>query len=83
MKAYTVATGHVDPTKRASRKAVKYVSKLKGLFGVHPCEHGTLWLFESENSAKVARNMMNSKGILTGKNICEVDIDDPRGKKDG
>ena len=82
MKAYTVATGNVDPTNRKSRQAVKYVKNLKGLLGVHPLyPDGTIWLFDSENNAKIARNLMNEKGIQTGRNICEVEIDDKYARK--
>lgn len=76
MKVYTVAVGNVDPTNRRSIKAVEYIAKLKGLVGVHPhYPDGTLILFDTENNAKIARNMMNAKGIQTGRNICEVEID--------
>lgn len=77
MKVYTVAVGNVDPTNKYSRKAVEYISKLDGLVGVHPSyPRGTLILFDTENNAKIARNLMNAKGIQTGRNICEVEIDD-------
>lgn len=81
MKAWTVAVGNIDPTNRRSRKAVEYIAKLDGLLGVHPhYPDGTLILFDTENNAKTARNMMNAKGILTGRNICEVEIDDKYAK---
>lgn len=77
MKVYTVAVGIFDPFNRRSRKAVKFISTLKGLVGVHPhYPDGTLILFRTENDAKIARNEMQSKGILTGRNICEAEIDD-------
>lgn len=77
MKAYTVAVGNIDPKNKNSRKAVKYVATLHGFIGVHPnYPHGTLILFDTENNAKIARNLMNAKGIVTGRNICEVEIDD-------
>lgn len=77
IKVYAVGTGNVDPLKRKSRQAVKYCSKLNGLVGVHPhYPDGTLWLFDTENNAKIAKNKMESRGILTGRNICEVFIDE-------
>ena len=81
MKAYTVAVGNINPLNRGSRRTVKFISKLKGLLGVHPCPpDGTLILFDTENNAKIARNEMNAVGILTGCNICEVEIDDKYAK---
>lgn len=75
MKAYTVAVGNFSPFRRGSRNALKFIKTLDGLIGVHPCyPRGTLILFDSENNAKIARNLMESKGIRTGINICEVDI---------
>ena len=75
MKAWTVAVGNVNPFSSRSRAAVRYIKKLDGFVGVHPCPpRGTLVLFESENAAKRARNNMDMKGIRTGRNICEVEI---------
>lgn len=36
IKAYTVAVGNINPFNSASRKAVKFISKLEGLYGVQP-----------------------------------------------
>ena len=84
MKVYTVAVGNVNPLSRRSRKAVKFISKLKGLVGVHPhYPDGTLILFDTENNAKIARNEMNAVGIVTGSNICEVEIDDKYAEREG
>lgn len=81
MKVYTVAVGNFDPFNRRSRQAVKFIKGLEGLVGVHPhYPDGTLILFDSENNAKIARNLMTAKGILTGCNICEVEIDDKYAK---
>ena len=77
MKAYTVGVGNINPTSKASRKAVDYIVTLNGFVGIHPqYPRGTLILFDTENNAKIARNLMNLKGITTGRNICEVEIDD-------
>lgn len=83
VKAYTVAVGNFNPFNRKSRKAVKFISKLEGLYGVQPCyPRGTLLLFESENAAKRA-NKLEFKGIQCGVNICECYIDERYGKKGG
>lgn len=82
MKAWAVGVGNADPFNRASREALKFISKLSGLVGVHPYyPRGTLILFDSENSAKIARNEMNAVGIVTGDYICEVEIDDKHAKR--
>jgi hypothetical protein len=68
---WTVATGCVNPLKEASRQAVDFIKKLDGFVAVHPeypC--GILWLFDSENNAKGARNLMEAQGIQCGRNIC-------------
>ena len=75
IEVWSVAVGNVNPFLKASRKAIEYIAKLDGLVGVHPhYPDGTLVLFESENSAKRARNMMESKGIKCGNNICKIYI---------
>lgn len=68
---YSVATGRIVVWKRKSRQAVRYISRLEGFVAMTPVDYGgTLWLFDSLNHAKSARNMMNLKGIGTGNNIC-------------
>lgn len=75
MKAWSVAVGNINPLQKASRDAVEYISKLEGFVGFYPhYPQGTLCFFKTENDAKRGRNKMNSKGILTGNNICEMEI---------
>ena len=79
VKCYTVAVGTISmsPFKmHKCKEALKYITTLEGFVGIHPRPEGTLCLFTSENSAKGARNMMRAKGIQTGKNICEVFVDE-------
>ena len=84
MKAYVVGVGNVNPLSRASRKAVKYISTLQGLLGVTPYyPHGTAIIFDTLNNAKIAKNLMEAKGIQTGREIGEVDIDEKHAKKGG
>lgn len=76
VKAYTVAVGNITPFNRKSRMAVAIIAKLEGLYGVHPCPpRGTLLMFKSKNAAKRGRNVLEDKGIICGKNICECYID--------
>lgn len=76
-QGYSVATGNFDITKKASRQAVKFAGTLDGLVCAIDCyPQGLLWIFDTLNNAKGARNLMNSKGIVTGNNICEVIYDE-------
>ena len=76
MTGWSVAVGNINPLQKSSIDAVRYISKLKGFIGFFPrYPKGTLCFFKTENDAKRARNMMGSKGIQTGKNICEMEID--------
>ena len=69
---WSVATGNVNPIMKRSREAVKYIQTLDGFVAVHPTPdgRGTLWLFDSENNAKGARNLLRAKGVKCGSNIC-------------
>lgn len=77
MKAYTVAIGNFNPRMRASVAAIEFIKTLDWLIGVHPeYPRGTILLFHTKNQAKIARNLLELKGIQAGRNICEVEIDD-------
>lgn len=83
VKCWTVAVGnlpmpwHSRKVKKSAKEATHYINGLNGFLGFHPCPpDGTLCIFDSENNAKRARNLMNAKGILTGTNICEVFVDE-------
>lgn len=75
---YSVATGRILIWKKASRDAVRFIQKQKGFVAIAPVDYygGTLWLFDSLNNAKQARNMMKLKGIGTGNNICRFTYED-------
>ena len=73
---WSVATGNVNPLKKKSRIVVDCMRKQKGLVGVHPTPNGTLWLFDSENNAKGARNMARTQGIICGENICRFKVEE-------
>ena len=84
MYVWTVATGEVKIWRKESREAVQYIKTLEGLVGVHPVPgRGVLWLFDSENNAKGARNLMQSKGIQCGTNICHGCINGDTLEMDG
>lgn len=78
---YTVAIGNFNPfaigrQKRDQEKILNIIKKQEGFIGVYPCyPNGTLLLFKTKNNAKVAKNVLDSYYILTGKNVSEVYID--------
>ena len=84
IEVWTVAVGCI-PTiyiycpflmPKGVKEAVKYISKLDGFCGLFDMKpHGTLCMFESENKAKIARNMVQAEGIEVGDNICSVYVD--------
>ena len=76
VKAYTVAIGNFSiPFTRDQKKLIKIIEKFDGFYGLHPAyPYGTLLIFKTENDAKRARNELDSLGVQTGNNICEVFI---------
>lgn len=77
MKVWAIAVGNVNPFVKASRDAVKYIKTLHGLVGVLPkYPDGTLIFFRTENQAKIAKNMLEAKGVKVGYNICKGEIDE-------
>lgn len=67
---YSVATGAINPFMKPSRDAVAFMRKQEGFVAIHPENEHTLFLYDSRNNAKIARNMAISKGIKCGNNIC-------------
>ena len=77
VKCYGIGTGRVDLLKKASRDAAKYIKDLDGFIGVHILpDLRNLWIFDTENNAKRAKNLMESKGIKCGKGIGEIYVDE-------
>lgn len=73
---WSVATGNVNPFWKKSRSAAKFLQEQPGFVAVHPADgRGILWLYDSENNAKGARNMARTKGIVCGRNICRFKWD--------
>lgn len=65
VKIYCFGTGKINPLIKASRQAFKYISKQKGFLGAYPFGgRGTLWVFDTENNAKIAKNKAEAKGIV-------------------
>lgn len=77
IKCYGIGTGCVNPFYKKSREAVEYIAVLDGFMGVHTLQDGrNLWIFDTLNHAKAARNLMEREGIVCGKEIGEVYVDE-------
>lgn len=66
---YALATGEVRPWIAASRRACTFIATQEGFVAIHPHPRGTLWMFDSLNHAKAARNAMEGMGMTVGRNI--------------
>ena len=74
---YSVATGAVNPLMKRSRAAVKLMKKQKGFYALHVAPDGrVLWLYDSENHAKAARNIASAEGVQCGINIVRFMYDE-------
>ncbi len=76
---YTVAVGGFPKFpwfNKGVYEAIKLIKEQEGFIGMHPVRgRGNLLLFDTENNAKGARNMLRFRGIDCGSNICKVYID--------
>lgn len=79
-EAWTVAVGNLPLLwrfRKAVKKAIKTIEEQEGFIGLHPTyPRGTILLFDSENNAKGARNMLRYYGITCGDNICKVYVEE-------
>ena len=76
VECWGFGTGAVDPFKKASRKAAEYITKMEGFLAVHlPDTWHTLWIFDSENNAKKAKNLAEAKGIKCGREIAKIYVE--------
>ena len=77
--AWTVAVGNIPlfpKLHKGAVEAIDLIEEQEGLLGIHPCyPRGTILLFRSENDAKSARNVLRSKGVKCGDNICKCFVD--------
>lgn len=64
-------------------RAIELINEQEGLLGVTPMPpRGTLLLFDTENHAKGARNMLRFNGVKCGDNICKGIIDEEENGKE-
>lgn len=74
---YSVASGRISPWRRRSREALDLISKQDGFEGLHVMpDLRTLFFFDTRQNAIRAKNVMDSKGIPTGKNVCRFKVGD-------
>lgn len=72
---FTFGIGRIIPlrtdrkkTRKAMVEAIKYIKKLDGFVSVHPVDlFHNLLLFDSENNAKCARNLLRAQGVECSK----------------
>lgn len=73
---YSIATGMIDITRSSSRAAAEFIKSCEGFVAVHITTRGVLWLFDSLNNAKIARNKCEGEGMTVGKNIALFTVDE-------
>lgn len=76
--AWTVAVGRIPliPWRKGVKEAIKLIKEQEGFMAIHPVAgRGTLLLFDSENNAKGARNVLRFHGVQCGSEICKVFVD--------
>lgn len=85
---YSVTTGMIDPFEPESRYILDFMFSCKGFIAIHntPDFAYSLWMYDTEENAKKARNLANSQGIDCGPHIgrfkwdgkedCAADMDD-------
>lgn len=66
---YGLCTGHVAPWIPESEKVIDLMKAQEGFVAVHPSERGVVWLFDSLNHAKIARNNLAAEGVYIGRHI--------------
>lgn len=76
VELWTVAVGNlplIPWLNKGTREALKLIKEQEGFVGIYPnYPQGNLLLFDSENNAKGARNILRFRGVQCGTNICKV-----------
>lgn len=71
-----VVTGGVRPWIKESAEAARFISKQEGFVAVHPMDDKTIWMFDSLNHAKTARNNIEAQGARCGTYISHFEVGD-------
>lgn len=77
---FTVGCGRMIPLitdrkkiRKGMKEALEYIKKLDGFIGVHPVDlWHTLLLFDTENNAKRARNLLRAKDVQCANYIVPI-----------
>ena len=76
IKKYEALTTDGKKIRKGMEEAIKYIKKLDGFVGVHPVDlWHTLLLFDIENNAKGARNLLIAKDIQCANYIVPILIE--------
>ena len=74
--AYAVGAGRIMPMlgmTKAIKQGMDYIQGLKGFLGFNPVDlWHTMVIFDTLNNAKGGKNLMNAKGIPTGKYVVPI-----------
>lgn len=57
---------------KEAKRLVEFMRTVDGLAGVNINDKATLWIFETENHAIRARNLMRAEGFAVSRNIGKV-----------
>ena len=76
VKVWGFVIGNLPMRRKPLRELSRLFGTLPGFLGVNPVyPNGTVMLFETENDAKVARNMLLDQITPVGKEISECYVD--------
>lgn len=79
VELWTVAIGNLPLfpwLHKDIRELLKLIKGMDGFTGIYPnYPQGTLLLFDTENNAKGATNILRFRGVQCGTNICKVLVD--------
>lgn len=73
---YSVSTSFIKPGTPEADSLLNFARGQGGLESVHVEKDGIIWLYDSLNNAKIARNIIEAAGFRCGKNICRFRIED-------
>lgn len=72
---YSVATQFVKPGTPEADSLLTFAKGQGGLVSVNLQDQGILWLYDTLNHAKIARNILSAAGFSCGYNICRFRVD--------
>lgn len=68
--------------RKVEERLLTFIQKLDGFVAISPqYPRGILLLFETENNAKGARNLLRAEGVTCGTHICECSVPEEETKR--